>query len=283
MKRMILIVMVFVLTGSLAQAKTTSVPPFINYQGKLTDGGGNNLKDGKYTLYFRIWNHKANDVFATNLVWGEKRTDVSVVGGQFNVILGNGEPLSGLTDKQKDIANAFSGPERYLGIAINNLDIAAEIKPRQQILSAPFAIMSRNGIPIGGIMSWVPPQDCATIKAAEAQLPGGFAICDGPDAKDDPATVFDETRIPNLMDKRFLMGDSIDNVGKPNGSNLHKHKFKYRGTTDNCKKTAHAPDKPDREQFAEMSHNHSFRIEQDTEDAPHVPKHLSVLFIIRVN
>jgi len=75
------------------------------------------------------------------------------------------------------------------------------------------------GVPIGAIVPWVPPRAASSLEEARKQLPVGFLLCEGPQNTDDPKTQFDETRIPNLLDERFLMGGAPSQVGTKGGTN----------------------------------------------------------------
>jgi len=59
------------------------------------------------------------------------------VNGMFNVILGTTDTAG------RSITDAFGGKDRYLGIKVGD---GAELAPRQQILSTPFAINAENAI-----------------------------------------------------------------------------------------------------------------------------------------
>lgn len=103
-------------------AVAQSVPLKINYQGQLTDASGKPLPDKDRNLVFRILDSPTGGT----LLWENTFAEVPVVGGHFNVAL---DPPSGV----------FSGPARYLEVQV----IGGErITPRQQILSAPFAIVA---------------------------------------------------------------------------------------------------------------------------------------------
>lgn len=123
---------VFCLVALLAAPALAQVPPLVNYQGHLTDATGAPLS-GNLSLAFRVFAapcglHPCGDV----PVWGPATMLVAVVNGSFNVVLGNdidGDP----------IADAFNDPNRYVEITV---DGAAPILPRQQVLSAPYALSS---------------------------------------------------------------------------------------------------------------------------------------------
>lgn len=122
-------------SNSLAQ----TVPPMVNYQGRLVNSNGAPLTTGDYDLAFSI--HDAPTGGAQ--VWGPQVFDgvvapghgarVPVVQGHFNVILGPSDTNGAA------IRDAFNGPTRYLEIRVGtNLPIL----PRQQVLSAPYAFRS---------------------------------------------------------------------------------------------------------------------------------------------
>ncbi len=159
--------------GAMAQ------PAHMNYQGRLLDEGGQPLPNGNYTLEFNIYNSPDETV----PVWGPFECDTFVANGRFNVILGthdNAVPARSLTD-------AFSGDNRFVEIRVNG---GAPILPRQQILSAPYALQSQKAqmaqmadvaaglvkeladalAPVGSILAFAGPA---------ANVPDGWLLCDG--------------------------------------------------------------------------------------------------------
>jgi len=126
-----------------------SVPPLVNYQGMLTDTGGNAVQpDGQYVLQFRIWGDRSS-TDPSFRIWGRQST-VTVVGGKFNVILNDAmDPIAGETFAPNDIVHAFGDKERFLAITIKTVPpkstvAPGDIAPRQQILSAPFAMQAQS-------------------------------------------------------------------------------------------------------------------------------------------
>ncbi len=105
----------------------TSVPPLINYQGMLTDADGKPMI-GTKKLEFNIYDSATGGT----IIWGPQIFNtVPLINGKFNVILGTTDTAG------RSIVEAFGAKDRYLGIKV---DTGAELVPRQQILSAPYAI-----------------------------------------------------------------------------------------------------------------------------------------------
>ncbi|MCP5517531.1 MAG: hypothetical protein H7A45_09785 [Verrucomicrobiales bacterium] len=137
-----------VLTSS--QGISQGIPGLINYQGRLTDTLGNPVASGYYEIQFRIWDDPVQKG-AGSLVWARSFPLHVVTNGLFNVLLSDqggavNEPDSPATPS---ILEAFDGPDRYLGLTItisNSVSVVnrAEISPRQQLASAPFAVHAQT-------------------------------------------------------------------------------------------------------------------------------------------
>lgn len=109
------------------EVSAQSVPPLMNYQGRLTNAGGQPLTTGQYTLTFNVYNVPTGGA----AVWGPQAIMADVIDGYFNVVLST-DSTGG-----DSIITAFTTQPRYVSIRV---DAAAEILPRQQVLSAPYAI-----------------------------------------------------------------------------------------------------------------------------------------------
>ena len=130
--------LLLLLLGIAAHAQ---VPGLMNYQGQVTDAAGVNLATGSYTMHFRIFDVPTGGT----AIWGPQSFDgtggvgkgaqVPVVNGFFNVIFGPKDTAD------RNFTDAFNGATRYLEITVG---ANPAITPRQQILSAPFALKANQ-------------------------------------------------------------------------------------------------------------------------------------------
>jgi len=108
-----------------------AVPNLINYQGRLTDAAGQ-AQQGPVTLTFRVY----ATLTGGSPLWGPQVfANTPLVDGYFNVILG--------ADSNSQAVGAAFGQSAaaYLEIQVGT---NPPITPRQQILSAPYAVTSQN-------------------------------------------------------------------------------------------------------------------------------------------
>ncbi|MFH2124141.1 MAG: phage tail protein [Pseudomonadota bacterium] len=187
-----LLAIVFALTTTHA----ASVPPLINYQGMLTDAQGQPLANGTKKLTFNIYDAATDGT----LVWGPQVFDpVPVLAGLFNIILGTTD-TSG-----RSIVDAFGTDSRFLGITVDEVGQTGgtEIVPRQQILSAPYAVQA-EAAQNANLFANHPPQwftPVGTIVAYwGATAPDGWLLCDG-------STI--ETQYVNLI---ALVGSTVPDL-----------------------------------------------------------------------
>jgi len=180
------------------------VPQMINYQGTLTDKNGTPVANGNYTMEFKIYDVASGGAALWSEKWDPTTSQITVVGGAFNAMLGFLTPIP---------ASFFADhPVAYLGIKVGT---DSEMLPRQQITSVGYAFTAGNGIPKGGIIMW---------SGAIDQIPAGWALCDGVER-----TLADGTKVtpPNLKD-RFVVGAgnsyAVSNIGGSATKNLsHSH------------------------------------------------------------
>ncbi len=225
------IIIFLLLLFSAASSHAASVPSYINYQGMLTDAAGQPETTGIKKLTFNIYDAATGG----NLVWGPQVfTTVPVINGTFNIILGEKDTAL------RPIVDAFNTDARFLGIIVDEVDqsVGTEIVPRQQILSAPYAIQAEkaetaafsthhsNIIPVGMLAPF-----WGTV------APEGWFICNGSAIEDDPK--FDALKaivgsnVPDMQDL-FLRGKSASReIGSYQEDDFKTHKHLAQGVPSN--------------------------------------------------
>jgi len=113
----ILLVMIFASVG------LTQVPPWISYQGRMTDAGGAAV-DTIVDITLQIY----DDETATNLLWSETHVAVPVHQGLFQLMLGDITPIPD---------TVFNGDLRWLGFQI---DAGPLSTPLTMLGSVPYAV-----------------------------------------------------------------------------------------------------------------------------------------------
>lgn len=142
-----------------APMAVAGVPQMINYQGTLTDAGGTAVPNGNYDIEFRMYDVASGGASLWSERWDTTTSQVPVVGGVFNAMLGFQSPIP---------ASFFADhPVTYLGIKVGT---DTEMLPRQQITSVGYAFNAGNGVPKGVISMW---------SGSIATIPAGWALCDG--------------------------------------------------------------------------------------------------------
>lgn len=229
----------------LTAAQTThsqSVPPLINYQGQVQNPDGTPLPTADYELSFRIFDAPEGGT----MIWGPQMFNgqsgpgygprVPVVQGYFNVMLG---PVD---TSERALPNAFGAQVRYIEITVGS---GSPIAPRQQLLSAPFALragdadrstfaqkadlatnainaatatsainagLATNSLNLGGIVATnvmlglVPVGSILPFYGSVGTLPSNWRLCDGSIVSDSQSP-FNGQSLPNLREM-FLRGTS---------------------------------------------------------------------------
>lgn len=151
-----------------ATAITEAPPGYISYQGTIYHADDSATPyDGALTLEFRLYLN-ATDAVET-AVWAERHEGVPVFSGVFNVYLGAGGPVDGVS--HTNLASVFRAQVLWLGLTVGLDD---EIVPRQRITSIPYAMAAANvdtathGVPAGTIVMF-----------AGVTAPEGWIICNG--------------------------------------------------------------------------------------------------------
>ena len=216
-----------------SQAPSATSTSTISYQGRLADAGGNPLT-GKYNLEFRIYDVPTGGTPLWTEMWtGGNAVDVS--DGLFNVMLGSID---------NTLASSIAGhDELYLGITVDTDD---EMEPRVQLGSVPFSFQAQQAmtVPDGAIttemiadgtitedklapgLDLVPPGTIVMWSGSIADIPDGWALCDG------------TSGTPDLRDRFILSVSAGEDPGETGGSHTkalsvsnlppHTHSF----TTD---------------------------------------------------
>jgi microcystin-dependent protein len=199
MKRgLILLFALAVLTGLIgAHGVFAGVPQMINYQGTLTDKNGTSVPNGNYSIEFKIYDVASGGAALWSEKWDTTTTQIPVVGGNFNAMLGFQSPIPA--------AFFADHPVAYLGMKVGT---DSEMLPRQQITSVGYAFTAGNGVPKKGIIMW---------SGAINEIPAGWALCDGVER-----TLPDGSKItpPDLRD-RFIVGAGNINIGEIGGEATH--------------------------------------------------------------
>lgn len=97
-------------------------PDSVNYQGILTDAGGNPVADGNYSITLSIYDVAVGGA----ALWSESKM-VATIDGLFNTLLGSVNPLP---------TSVFDGPNRFLGTTVSP---DPEMTPRTAIVTVPYS------------------------------------------------------------------------------------------------------------------------------------------------
>jgi microcystin-dependent protein len=156
------------------RASAQDAPALINYQGELADAMGQPVT-GDHSLSFSVYDQPTGGA----LNWGPQTFGTVTLDseGRFNVILGP-------TDDGSDpIIDAFGAADRFLEITV---DGGSPIAPRQQFLSAPYAlsasVASRSAVADRALAADSADNAMpagAVVAHAGTPVPTGYLLCDG--------------------------------------------------------------------------------------------------------
>jgi len=150
------VLVTFLFLSSLPLLISAQAPPLINYQGRLTNEQAQPVPNGTRNLTFNIYDSATAGI----VIWGPQSfTNVPVINGYFNVILGEFDEIS------RSITEAFSDPDRYLSVSING---EPEVLPRQRVLSTPYALNAGGNILKGFDESNLTPVDIGRVVEKQA-------------------------------------------------------------------------------------------------------------------
>ena len=224
LKKCLSIAFLFFLLNSFLPSAECAVPRLINYQGKLTDTSGVPLT-GSYAITFRIYDALSGG----NMLW-EETQQVVIDKGIFGVLLGSAVNLN----------LAFDIPY-YLEIKVGS----EVMSPRQQIAASAYAITADNGVPRGMIAMW---------SGSVANIPSGWALCDGTNGTPDLRDKFVKS-IPNNTANPGATGGASIHSHDAGGYTAPNHTHTYSGQTNKGDQWI-AP--PGYGQGGENTHSHSY-------------------------
>ena len=143
----LLTILLFATGISLAVAQD-SAPYFLSYQGRVTDGAGlaiGNSTPENRLVRFQIYSSATGGT----AVYGEQQT-VTISGGEFSVLIGNGQAITGVSGPSNNTAlatilSSMSNNSLYLGVSVaaSGGNFTTEISPRQQLVAGAFAFRSK--------------------------------------------------------------------------------------------------------------------------------------------
>lgn len=142
--------MLTVLIGLPTLVSAVEAPPErMTYQGFVVDGNGTalgNASPENYEIIFRVWTAQSGGI----LKWSEQQT-VTVDKGYFSVLLGEGTEVNG--ELRPALSTVFMGTdasERFIAVTVKGIGPGgadADILPRLQLVSAPFAYLAAQVAP----------------------------------------------------------------------------------------------------------------------------------------
>lgn len=144
-----LLAALLLVAGSLtAFAQSSSVPTLLSYQGHVTDASGTpigNTSPVNRTITFKFYSVSSGGT----PLYAEAQM-VTISGGDFSVLIGNGTGVTGLPGPSAPAAplvalsSIFTG-NVYLGLTVDDGTAAAdpEITPRQQIVSSAYSFRAK--------------------------------------------------------------------------------------------------------------------------------------------
>jgi hypothetical protein len=135
-------------TGISLAVAQDSAPYFLSYQGRVTDGAGlaiGNSTPENRLVRFQIYSSATGGT----PIYGEQQT-ATISGGEFSVLIGNGQAISGVSGPSNNTAIAtilsnMSNTSLYLGVSVaaSSGNFTSEISPRQQLVAGAFSFRSK--------------------------------------------------------------------------------------------------------------------------------------------
>jgi uncharacterized protein (DUF2147 family) len=229
MKSKLLAAFFSLLGATTGLAQTSTMPALLSYQGRVTDATGTlvgNSTPVNRAVKFQLYTASSGGT----AVWAETQT-VTISGGEFSVLIGNGTGISGLTGpsspaptpykKLPDILNASTNPAGvnfYLGVTVddgNSGTTDAEISPRQQLVAGAYALRAT-------VAESVASSAITTAMIADSNITTGKIA----DAGVTSAKIADSTIVTADLANNAVTAAKIDTssvgVWSVNGSNVYR-------------------------------------------------------------
>ena len=179
------------------------IPRIINYQGMLMGNNSQQVSNGNYDLTFKLYDETDTEI------WSEVHSQVAVINGLFQVMLGTITPFSIPFDKPYT-----------LGIQVGS---DAELQPRTPLTSVAYSIRAEDADKLMGIYASTTPAPNKLLPLdASGKFPG--SVISGGEAgtyiqKNVPDTSRGTSTDPMLLVSNLGDGDGID-ARSTNGTGL---------------------------------------------------------------
>lgn len=156
-----------------------TAPTLMSYQGRVTDAAGvliGNTSPVNRDVIFKLYTLSSGGT----PIYAEKQS-VTISGGEFSVLIGNGAAVSGIPGpgtRSLDAAiNSVTYTNLYLGITVDDGTAAVdpEISPRQQMVSGAFAMRAKVAESVAGgavTTSMLGDAQVSTVKIAAGAVNG---------------------------------------------------------------------------------------------------------------
>lgn len=117
----------------------------VSFQGRLNNGSGAPASDGLYDMVFKFYDARTNGLLLLTDRHVSGGTPVTVSGGLYTVLLGDGEIVPGT---ETNLWRVFlNHPEVYVGISVAG---EPEMLPRILLTRTPYAVRAEDALTLSG-------------------------------------------------------------------------------------------------------------------------------------